>query len=127
MKKKYIKSYDLIRILRNIDVIHRKIMAFNDIWSLFVLINWIGVASMMSIYSITVFFGHVDSSMIKSIFIFGLILVLAQIAFIIILCSSVVVEAKNTYKLLNRLNVSKKLRIFSRQRIRFDFSVKVIH
>ena len=52
--KKPLFANNFITLLRDIDVIHRKVMAFSDIWSLFVLINWIGLASLMGVNSITV-------------------------------------------------------------------------
>ena len=117
-QNKVIPSLQAIPILKSIDSTHRQIRNFNEFWSLVVLINWNGLVLMAAIHFITAFFGEIDNILVKSIFIFSFLILSTLVLMIVIFGSSVVVEAKKTYKLLTKLNASKRLRIFLRLKIK---------
>ena len=120
IKAKYY-GRNLIEVLKEMDVIHRRIKSLNEIWSLFLLFCWIGLAILMAIFSITVFFSQIKNVLINVIFIFGFILVFGFISTLTLFCSSVELEAKKTYNLLTKLNVktqSSRIFLITRLKVR---------
>ena len=114
---KMITNSDVLNTLRNIDVIYRKIMAFNDFWSLSLLVTWIVLATLIGIGAYPIFFADFNQGELNKIvqIIYGVafayVIVIGFILPICLFCSSVVLESSKTYELLNRLNACKTLRI----------------
>ena len=100
---------NILTTLRDIDILYKKIMAFNKIWSQFLFISWICLAFLISIYFIQIFFVKNQMIVIQMVMIFGLILISSLIISLIIFCSSVNSESKKTFKLLSSMNASKGL------------------
>ena len=119
IRKKFNKNKEVMSILGSIDNIYRKLFSFNEFWSIFCFIHWLGVAVLMGNLLYQTLFGKLNIY-IKIIFIVIAIGVIffGYMVLIIIFCSSVVLEAKNTYKLLNRLNVKKEVLISTKTRIK---------
>ena len=106
---KFIFNTNILNALRDIDILYKKIMEFNGIWSQFLFISWICLALMLSLYFIQIFFVSINMILIKIILIMGMFIVLLLITSIIISCNLVNFQLKNTYKLLTKLNASKRL------------------
>ena len=111
-----INGLKVTNILRNIDVLYRQVMSYNEIWSVFVLINWIHLAVLEGQYCITLVLAN--NIYVKFIMCLGCIFIFSYIALIVVFCSFVVFEAKKTHKLLIRLNASKRIQIFSKHKIK---------
>ena len=121
--KKIIKNSDIMKILQNIDTIYGNINTFNMLWSIPLFMTMVTLASMTAIGNYAFFmvsFNGVYAQLarISLQFILIVFMVLGIIFPIIIFCSSVVLEAKNTYKLLNRLYIKNRVLISLRFRIK---------
>ena len=108
---KVLNNFDIMITLRNFDLIYGKVMTFNEIWSPFLFINWIGWVFMMGLMSITVFFSGIDNIFIEIIFIIGLLIVIAFITPIVVFCSAVNLEANKSYKLSNQMSCYRNIKI----------------
>ena len=125
--KKIIKNSDIMNLLQDIDYIYSKINIFNMLWSMPLFFTMVTLASITAIGNYAAFMVSFNSVyaqfarlLIQLIIIF--VIFLGIIAPIIVFCSCVVLEAKNTYKLLNRLNVKNRVLIS----LRFRFKVNII-
>ena len=124
ISKKLITNSAVISVLRNIDIIYRKIMTFNEIWSPILMINWVCLAIMIAILSITILV--VDSVIIRVSLLITLVFILNYIINIVIFCSCLELEAKQTYKLLTQINakINSRLSLNIRIKVRKIISFK---
>ena len=119
-KQKFVSNYETFTSCLRINLIYKKIMAFNEFWSKICIVYWFGLGTFLAISLYQIVFGGLANIYIQFVYtlIIISIIVLGFFTPIIIFCSSVVLEAKNTYKLLNRLNARNGVIISLRFRIK---------
>ena len=121
--KKIINSFEILTHLRYIDVLYRKIMGYNEIWSNFVMINWFDLQILISISIVLIL--ESDNFKIRLLVIGSFLVVLSFVVIIIIFCSSLNSESKKSHKFLAQLISSNKLKIFPRIRIKVSKVLKM--